>query len=73
MLTNGQPFERMIKYFGCLFGFVAVFEMLLVLGLELVNTTSGINKFDFSGIERMRSVRNFKFHQRVFFAVFPHN
>jgi hypothetical protein len=40
---------------------------------ELINTTGCINQLHFTGIERMRSIRDFDLDQGIFLSVFQYN
>jgi len=57
-LWNGGP-ENIFRD-KRLFLFCLAFEVFCILGFELINTTSGINKFQLPCKEWMRSMRNLK-------------
>jgi hypothetical protein len=48
-----------------------LFDVFRIPALEFINTSCGINKFHFSGIERMRCVGDLKLYQWVFKTIFP--
>lgn len=45
------------------------FGIFFVLAHKLIHTSSGVNKFQLAGEERVRSIRDFKFYDRIFVTV----
>jgi len=52
--------------------FIGNTELLFVVtGAEFVDTSCSINQLHLTGIERVRSMRDFQLYKRVFVAIFP--
>ena len=45
--------------------------LFVVTAAEFVDTPCSIYQFHLTSVERVRSVRNFEFHQRILIAIFP--
>jgi hypothetical protein len=45
--------------------------LFVVTGAEFIDTPCSINQFHFTGVERVRCMRNFQFNQRILIAIFP--
>jgi len=48
-------------------------DMIFVTVHEFINPSCCVNKFHFTGIERMRCIRNLKLDKRIFVPIFPFN
>jgi len=48
-------------------------DMIFITVHEFVYSSCSVNKFHFTGIERMRCIRNLKLDKRIFVPIFPFN